>query len=504
MDAELLVTRALGETRVALLEDGTTQEVFFEQDHERSVVGNIYRGRVTRVLPGMEAAFVDVGLHKAAFLHVDDIFDPDAPILAPRDEEADPDEEGSTPPAEVPRPPIQKLIQQGQELTVQVTKSPLGTKGARVTTYITLPGRAVVFMPTIGRYGVSRKIQNEDERKRLKTIMEEEHKDEPGGFIARTACVGLPAEEIARDMGFLRSLWSDIHQRSLKAKAPSLVQSDLDLVLRATRDLFTESVSSLWVDDIEDHNRIKALLERFAPNLKSRIQVHNGIEPLFEQRGVEDAIEQGLSRTVPLISGGSIIVDEAEALTAIDINTGSFVGHQDLEKTIVRTNLEACKEVAHQIRLRNLGGIIIVDFIDMQEPEHRENVYEAFVEAISKDRAKTHILPMTEFGLVELTRKRVRPSIGRTLTDPCPYCEGRGWLRSRKAICQAILRDLMRRKGTDIGRGLLVSAMPDVASELTGPFQAQLETVETELGLPVVVEARVDLHQERFEVTVRR
>ncbi len=501
MVSELLVTRALGETRVALLEDGTTQEVFFEQDHERSVVGNIYRGRITRVLPGMEAAFVDIGLPKAAFLHVDDVYDPNAPVAPPSTDE---DEEASGEEVTVPRTPIQQLIHQGEEITVQVTKSPLGTKGARVTSYVTLPGRAVVFMPTISRFGVSRKIEDEEERKRLKGIMEAEQKDEPGGFIARTACVGLPREEIARDMSFLRSLWSDIYQRSLRTSAPNLVQSDLDLVLRATRDLFTDSITTMWVDHPEDSDRIQNLLERFAPSLKSRVHIHQASESLFSCRGVEAAIEEGLARSVPLDSGGSVVVDEAEALTAIDINTGSFVGNLDLEETIVRTNLEATKAVAHQIRLRNLGGIIIVDFIDMQEPEHRTQVYETFVEALSRDRAKTHILPMTEFGLVELTRKRVRPSIGRTLTDPCPYCDGRGWLRSRKAICQAILRDLKNRQGTDIGKGLLVSAMPEVASELTSSFHAQLEAVEHELGLPVVVEARVDLHQERFEITVRR
>ena len=501
MEAELLVSRALGETRVALLEEGKTLEVFFEQDHERSVVGNIYQGRVTRVLPGMEAAFIDIGLPKAAFLHVNDIVDPSRDEIPPPDRE-DPEE---TPRPAPPRLPIQKLIHQGQELTVQVTKAPLGTKGARVTTYITLPGRAVVFMPNIARFGVSRKIQDEEERRRLKAIIEAEQGDEGGGFIARTACVGLDAKEIARDMAFVRSLWSEIVQRTKSSPAPALVQTDLDLILRATRDLFTESISAMWVDDEADKSRIQKLLERFAPHLKERVNLHKDRESLFESRGVESAIERGLSRTVSLSSGGSLVVDEAEALTAIDINTGSFVGHNDLEATIVRTNLEACEAVAHQIRLRNLGGIIIVDFIDMQLPEHREKVYEAFVECLSQDRAKTHVLPMTEFGLVELTRKRVRPSLGHSLTDPCPYCEGRGWLRSRKAICQAILRDLMGRQGTDIGRGLLVSAMPEVASELTGGgFRNQLETVEQKLGLPVVVEARGDLHQERFEITVRR
>lgn len=499
MESELLVSRALGETRVALLEAGVTQEIYLERENERSVVGNIYRGRVTRVLPGMQAAFIEIGLARAAFLYVDDIVSPHEEDDREEGEDLDDDE---VPPP--PRPSIRELISEGQELTVQVTKAPMGSKGARVTTYVTIPGRAVVFMPTMERLGVSRKIVDEDERKRLKDTMEQYRLPEEGGFIARTACVGLSESEIARDMAFVRSLWDEVKGRSLTSSAPSLLQADLDLVLRATRDLFTEDVTRLLVDQEFEHRRVTDLLARFAPHLRERAEIFPGPGALFDVYGVEEAVEQALARRVPLDSGGSLVVDEAEALTAIDVNTGSFVGNQDLEATILKTNLEAAKEVAHQIRLRNLGGIIIIDFIDMQLPANRTLVHETFVEAVGRDRARTHVLPMTEFGLVELTRKRVRPSIGRTLTEPCPYCDGRGWVRSLRAVCQSILRSLSARAGTNVGRGLLVSAMPEVASQLTANFKSRLEELEQELGQPVVVEGRVELHQETFEVTVRR
>lgn len=492
------MSRALGETRVALLESGVAQEVYLEREHERSVVGNIYRGRVTRVLPGMQAAFVDIGLPRAAFLYVDDVVTRTGEDE--REEGDDLDGEDEPP----PRPSIRELLAEGQEITVQVTKAPLGTKGARVTTYVTIPGRSVVFMPTMDRLGVSRKIVDEEERKRLKAIMEEARTGQEGGFIARTACVGLEADEIARDMGFVRSLWDEVEKRSSASAAPSLLQADLDLVLRATRDLFTDEVSELVVDREEEAIRITRLLERFAPHLSERVKVHDARGALFEVKGVEKAIATALGRSVPLASGGSLVIDEAEALTAIDVNTGSFVGSRDLEATILKTNLEAAEAVAHQIRLRNLGGIIIVDFIDMQLPENRQRVHEVFSAAVLKDRARTHVLPMTEFGLIELTRKRVRPSLGRTLTEPCPYCEGRGWVRARRTVCQEILRSLSSRVGTDVGRGLLVSAMPEVASLLTGTFRARLESLEEAFGQPVVVEARAELHQESFEITVRR
>ncbi len=499
MGSELLVSRALGETRVALLEDGVTQEVYLEREHDRSVVGNIYRGRVTRVLPGMQAAFVEIGLPRAAFLYVDDI------ASEPEDDDREErDDLESVEEAPAPRRSIRDLITEGQEITVQVVKAPIGSKGARVTTFVTIPGRAVVFMPTLDRLGVSRRIADEEERRRLKAVMQANLLDGEGGFIARTACLGLPETEIARDMAFVRTLWNEVATRGTQLSSPTLVQADLDLVLRATRDLFTEDVERLVTDSEEESTRIRRLLERFAPTLAARVEVFSGPGELFSVRGAERAIEQALARTVPLPSGGSLVVDEAEALTAIDVNTGSFVGSRDLEATIVRTNLEAADAVAHQIRLRNLGGIIIVDFIDMESADNRQLVQAAFERALAKDRARTHVLPMTEFGLLELTRKRVRPSIGRTLNEPCPYCEGRGWVRAKGAVCQAILRALRSRVGAELGRGLLVSAMPEVASLLTGPLSDRLESVEAELGVPVVVEARRELHQERFEITVRR
>lgn len=539
MDAELLINRSLGETRVALLEDGATREIIIERDHDRSLVGSIYRGRITRVLPGMQAAFIEVGEERAAFLYVDDIVVPGAEDEEEEEEEVT--ESVSAEPAEdhecadveesqndaleaatgesvlegpavesdpIRKPPkvkvpIRELITEGQEITVQVVKAPLGTKGARVTNYVTVPGRAVVYMPTMSRIGISRKITDETERKRLKGIIQELRVKGEGGFIARTACVGLSKEEIERDMAFVRSVWEEIQERNQQSPAPALLQPDLDLVLRTARDLFTDNIQRLVIDDRQEAERIQRLLKRCAPHLVERVHLHDGPDTLFAQHAVEPAIDRALQRSVSLKSGASIVVDEAEALTAIDINTGSFVGSKDLEATILETNLEAAEEIANQIRLRNLGGIIIVDFIDMQAPESKTKVHEAFVAALGRDRARTHVLPMTDFGLIELTRKRVRPSLGAMLAEDCPYCEGRGWIRGRATLCQDILRAVERSARLHPEGTLMVSAMSDVASLLSQPGSG-LRDLEIRLARSVVVQARHDLHQEVYQVTLRR
>ena len=358
-------------------------------------------------------------------------------------------------------------------------------------------------MPTTDRLAVSRKIVDEEERKRLKTLMGQHQLPGEGGFIARTACEGASSEDIARDAAFVRTVWSEVKQGILEKTAPALLLPDLDLVLRSTRDLFTDRIQRLWVNQPTQAQRIRNLLQHFAPHLAERVHLHEGKERLFQAFSVEQSIDTALSRSVPLKSGGSVIFDEAEALTAIDVNTGSFVGSRNLEATILKTNLEAAETVAHQIRLRNLGGIIIVDFIDMQLPENRQKVHDAFTQAVGFDRARTHILPMTEFGLVELTRKRVRPSLGHTLTDPCPYCESRGWIRSQDTICRDILLALDHYVRTEVARPLLVTAMPEVASMLTTKFRNELEELEQQLKHSIVVEAHQDYHQESFEITVR-
>jgi ribonuclease G len=498
--AEILVSRSPGETRVALLEERRLVEFDLERDDHRSVVGNIYRARVSRVLPGMQAAFLDLGLERAAFLYVDDIALPQEDQDDVEDEDGD-DDGPPDPPPPPDRPAIQELLSVGQELTVQVRKAPFGTKGARVTNYVTLPGRFVVYLPTLDRLGVSRKITDETERQRLRDLLQDHRRPGEGGFIARTVCQGLSEDVIQRDMDFVRAVWADVEQRASQQAVPSLVQADLDLVLRTARDLFTDDVARLVCDDAAEADRIRRLVLRHAPGLADRIEVHREPSELFERYGVDQAIQAATQRSVRLKSGGTVVFDEAEALTAIDVNTGRYVGKRDLEQTILRTNLEAAITVAEQIRLRNIGGIIVVDFIDMQEPSSREQVFEAFGQALTRDRVKTQVLPMTELGLVELTRKRVRPSLSRRLNEPCPYCEGRGRIRSKESQCLEILRQVRRTAEIHPSGGLWVSAMPEVARALSE--SPHLTTLESGLGRQIHVESRPDYHQETFYVTVR-
>ena len=519
MPASILINRSFGETRVALLEDGETAEVYVERDHELGLVGNVYKGRVTRVLPGMQAAFVEVGLPRAAFLYADDVQAPNSPSRRqqpaaeePEGEEAngDPDSavvdearaevrEQSQVPQE--RPSIADLVHEGQEILCQVAKDPLGTKGARITTYTSIPGRFVVYMPTTDHIGISKRITDEAERKRLRDLVETIRGNGRGGYIVRTEGAGLDEAKLKEDMEFLESLWSEVEERAYNMPAPSLVQADLDLVLRATRDLFTREVENLIVDSEHEFERIKGFLEKFAPPLVERVELYDGQVAMFENYNVEGELERAMQRKVSMKSGASIVIDQAEALTAIDVNTGGFVGKQNLEATILRTNLEAVKEVVTQLRLRNIGGIIVIDFIDMEAAESRERVYEVFMEELTKDRAKTHVLPISGLGVIEMTRKRVRESLGRRLTDPCPYCDGRGRIRSRMTICHEIFRQLTQHGRKD-GQPLVI-ANPEIAATLTEDEADTLAKVEAHIGRSVVVEARNDFHHEAYRVYVR-
>lgn len=511
MESSLLINRAHGETRVAVLEDGVLAEIYIERDQELGLVGNVYKGRVMRVLPGMQAAFVEIGLEKAAFLYVDDVLHPEDPDREAHSESHMPDDtlEVTSPlkrPELLARPErlsITQLIREGQEILCQVTKDPLGTKGARVSAYISIAGRHIVFMPTMKHVGVSRRITDENERKRLRGIVEEYRLPTEGGFIVRTVSTGLEADTIRRDMDFVRSVWADIRERSEVVPPPALLHSDLDLVLRSTRDLFGPETSSLIVDDEREAERIRSLLVKFAPHLIDRVGVYRDREPIFDHYAIEPEVERAMLRKIGLKSGGSIVIDEAEALTAIDVNTGSFVGTRNLEATILKTNLEAVKEIVVQLRLRNLGGIIIVDFIDMEEPQNRSKVYDAFVNELQRDRAKSHVLPMSGLGLVEMTRKRVRPSLVKTLTEPCPYCEGRGRIRSKKTICRDILREIDRQARRHPHGPIIVAAMPEIAAVLTEDDRERLLELESILGRSIIVEARSELHQEVFQVSVR-
>ncbi len=509
MESSILINCGFGETRVALLEDGAPAEIFIERHSEVGLVGNIYKGRVTRVLPGMEAAFLDIGLSRAAFLYVDDVWTPPeveppteldfgapAPAESTRDLAAKPRQTGNR---REDRPSITKLLREGQDLLVQVSKDPIGTKGARVTAHLTLAGRFAVLMPNHQHVGISKRITDEGERTRLRALVESLRQPSEG-FIVRTEGQGIGESELVSDIEFLRALWQDIEGGAASRPAPSLVQAELDIVLRAARDLFTRDVRRFVVDDAPQAERIRALMRKYAPEMAERVEVHEDAIGLFDHFGVETELERALLREVPLRSGGSIVIDQAEALTAIDINTGSFVGKQNLESTILRTNLEAAKVIVSQIRLRNIGGIIIVDFIDMESEENRALVYKAFCEELERDRAKSHPLPISPLGVLEMTRKRVRDSLGAMLTEPCPYCGGLGRLRSRLTVCHEIFRELTRQSRVSPAADLVVSAHPEVAAMLAEENAETLSSLEKASGGVILIQARRDFHQERYEI----
>lgn len=500
---------------MALLEGGAVAELHVERDAELGLVGNVYKGRVTRVLPGMQAAFVDIGLPRAAFLYVDDVrsptpsdpaFDLDSaiPAIGEHEHEAELAEaEPAIPEQRKEQRSIGELIREGEEIVCQVSKDPLGTKGARITTYVTLPGRYVVIMPSMEHIGISKRITDEAERKRLRGVVERFKSESDGGFIVRTEGAGIDEAKLVEDMAFVRSLWAEVEERAKASRAPALLLPDLDLVLRAARDLFTREVERLVVDDPHELTRIQTFISKFSPSLAERVRLHTGAVPLFDQFGVETEIERTLLRKVGMKSGATIVIDQAEALTAIDVNTGRFVGKQNLEATILRTNLEAVKEIVTQLRLRNIGGLIVIDFIDMESEESRLRVYEAFLEELKSDRAKTHVLPISELGVIEMTRKRVRDSLERRLTEPCPYCDGRGRVRSRATVTHDVLREIGRQAQKHGGRDLVVSASPEIAAILSEDMNDALTALEARSGRSVIVEARNDFHRETFHVRAR-
>ncbi|MFQ5904482.1 MAG: ribonuclease E/G, partial [Candidatus Binatia bacterium] len=414
MKQDIFINCTPQESRIAIMEDGSLAEFLIERRQERGIVGNIYKGKVARVLPGMQAAFVDMGLDKAAFLHVSDFStgpETVSNLLTGSEEEIV---------FEGPRPssrrrlPIERQLSRGQEILVQAAKDPLGMKGARVTSHISLPGRYLVFMPTTNHIGISRRIEDGKERKRLKEVALSLLTDE-GGFILRTACEGRSKKEIQRDLRFLTKLWKRIQKKAESATAPSLIHQDLDLIARSIRDFFTTDTHQVFIDQVKEYRRILDFVGHFMPRLKSKITLYTQTEPILDHYGVEEKIAKALERKVWLRSGGYITIDRTEALTAIDVNTGRFVGKRNQEETVFKTNLEAAPEIMHQLRLRNVGGIIIIDFIDMEKEAGRKKVYEALKEAIKKDKARTNILKISELGLVEMTRQRTRESLENQL-----------------------------------------------------------------------------------------
>ncbi|QQR90110.1 MAG: Rne/Rng family ribonuclease [Myxococcales bacterium] len=508
----LAINVGIGETRVALIEEGFLAELYVERQSERSPVGNVYLGKVTRVLPGMQAAFIDVGLDRAAFLHVEDLI-PEGSLEklesgeSPASEEnGDATEEGSSSKRKLQRltrkTPIREVLSEGQEIVVQVSKAPISTKGARVTSHVSLPGRYVVYLPTVDHIGVSKRIGNDEERKRLRESIEA-LKPPVGGLIVRTVGAGLTKKRLKADVGYLVKTWESVVEAKSKSKrAPALLYSDLDIVLRAARDLFTEEVGKLIVDSPEAHKRLLEFMQAFMPERMGDVEVYKDKEPIFDAYGIEDEISRALSRKVQLPSGGYLIIDQAEALTAIDVNTGRFTGKgRDVEETILQTNLEAAKEIAYQLRFRNIGGLIVLDFIDMERKSHRDKVNRALSKFLKRDRSKTTTIRISELGLVEMTRKRTRESLGRTLHEACFYCDGTGHLLSKTSICHEIVRQIGREKDGIPGYKIVIHAHPAICDRLAREEKSAIEFVSKKHSRQIETKAHTDYHLEQFHLS---
>ena len=498
----LLVINADGpETRVALVENSQVVEIYIERRRERGIVGNIYKGKVLRVLPGMQAAFVDIGTDKAAFLYVADVRGAPEDIkslFVDEDDEAR-DRRNAEIDEKSKEARIEDLLRPGQEVIVQIAKAPIGTKGSRSTSYISLPGRNLVFMPTVDHVGISRRIGSDKERKRLRSIVDSMRP--PGtGFIVRTVAESVSDAELRADMEFLIKLWNSIVKKSETAKAPALLYNDLDLLLHTVRDLFTSEVEKLIIDSRPEYERLLKFTGAFMPEYVSKIEYYDKSEPVFDAYGIEMELDRAVERKVYLKSGGSLVIDQGEALTAIDVNTGRFVGKRNLEETITKTNLEACKEVADQLRLRNIGGIIIIDFIDMDRESNQDKVMRAFAESVRPDRAKTNVTKISELGLVEMTRKRTRESLGRMLTEPCFYCDGKGYLKSKTTVAYEVLRQIRREGGAYADDVLVVSVHPEIGELLATADNEYLEALEKRLQKKINIKPRDRFHLEHFEI----
>ncbi len=510
MYKELIINVTEHETRVALLEDGTIVELFIERSDDADITGNIYKGRVQRVLPGMQAAFVDIGLNQAAFIYVDDIYVESYDLLEQRidynngeghesllSEMVDSDSESGYENRNIP---IEDLITEGQEMLVQVAKSPIGTKGARITSYVSLPGRFLVLMPTSNHIGISRRIENEEERVRLKNRVLELRRENGLGYIVRTAAEGIHPEKLKYEMGFLKNLWDNIQKKYKRAPALSLLHQEITISLRAVRDLLTQEADRLVIDSKKEYESILEFLDVFNPNLKDSVELYEGSESIFDAYNLEADISRALKRKVWLKSGSYIVIEQTEALVAIDVNTGRYVGMHNLEETILKTNLEAVKEIAYQIRLRDTGGIIIIDFIDMEKKTNQEKVFNALTEAFKKDRSKTHVLPMSDMGLIQMTRKRVRKPLNRLLCEPCYYCDGEGSLLSKHSICYNIYRDILREAHGMMGSRLTVKVNPRIAELLHGEENHLIARVERTIGKQIVIYPNAQFHLEEFDI----
>jgi len=519
MNKEMIVSSNGHETIVAILEDDLVAEVFVERERQRGVVGNVYKGRVSKVLPGMQSSFIDIGLERDGFLYVADVIDTleefDRLEADEGDSRADGqrDRDGSTgspspraePRGDKPQQKIEELLREGQEILVQVVKEPLGTKGARLTSHVTMAGRFLVFMPTVDHVGVSRKIESRDERSRLRGIVREfrEQRGFTGGVIIRTAASGRPKEDIVSDLEAFHKIWTEMRQKTESSRAPAVVYREASLVSKLLRDLLTEEYQAIRIDNAVEYQRVMELVERIMPSLGPKVKLYSKAYPIFDEYGVQAEIDKALKSKVWLKSGGSIVINQTEALVAIDVNTGRYVGKKSagrLEDTIVKTNLEAVKEIVRQIRLRDLGGIIVLDFIDMEEKKNRQKVLQAVEQELKKDRSPSKALQVSDFGLIIITRKRVKQSLERVLTEPCPYCSGTGVIKSTSTICYEILSEV-RKVGPDLnGHRLVLRVNPDIARALKEEEAAVLKDLKQSIGKDVTVKADVQLHHEQFDV----
>ena len=484
---EILINMTPQETRVAIVENGALQEVSIERQRSRGIVGNIYQGKVNRVLPGMEAAFVDIGLDKAGFLHVSDIDTGDDSVGA---------EENTT------CPTINELLHEGETVLVQVVKDPIGTKGARLTTSISVPSRYLVYMPNSTTVGISVKIEDETERERLKKMIEVCRSEiQVGGCIIRTAAEGVDKDELLRDITFLSKLWGSLLEHAESVPPGSMIHEDLPLAIRTLRDMVGVDTTLVKVDSRETYQRMTDFATRYIPDLPARIEHYPGERPLFDVYNIDDELQRALARQVGLKSGGYLIIDQTEAMTTIDINTGAFVGHQNLEETIFKTNMEASQAIARQLRLRNLGGIIIIDFIDMEHEDHKRQVLKSLEKYLDKDHAKTQVCEVSPLGLVEMTRKRTRESLEHVLCEPCKTCHGRGSLKTTETVCYEIFREILREaRFYDEARQLLVMANQDVVDRLLDEEAANLAELETFIKIPVKLQVEAHLSQESYDV----
>jgi ribonuclease G len=541
MNKEMIISSTSHETRVAILEDDQVVEVFIEREHSRGVVGNVYKGRVSKVLPGMQSAFVDLGLERDAFLYVSDVISPTEEALEDDDEsparaadvpEGQPDgngedaiataAEGAGPPADSSRnarherrgrdrertPPtarIEDLLKEGQEVVVQVVKEPLGTKGARITSHLSLPGRFLVYMPTVDHIGISRKIDSRDERRRLRGVVQRfrEQSGLPGGVIIRTAATNRSEEDLLADLTYFHQVWNDVQRRRETERTPAVLFREESLVTKLLRDLLTEQFSAIRIDEEAEYRRVTQFVGRIMPNMLNRVKRYTKDFPIFDEYGVQSEIDKALRSKVWLKSGGYIVVNQTEALVAIDVNTGRYIGKKSagrLEDTIVKTNLEAVKEIVRQVRLRDLGGIIVLDLIDMEEKKNRQKVAQAVEQELRKDRAPSKSVQVSDFGLIIITRKRVKSSLERQLTEPCPYCSGTGTIKTSATICYDILTEVKKVSGDLDGYSLVLRVNPEIARALKEESRSVFKELEASVGRSVTVRSDEQLHHEQFDL----